>query len=113
MDADDAHEHEPQVAHHDAAVLDGVRHGEDPSPDVPLQHVDDHLRVRDLGPPILGLLDRRHLAGVPATNIYILHRSIYKMYNLHSPIQSINNSMNNERKAPTHPSLTYRLNCVS
>ena len=71
MDADDAHDHEPQVAHHDAAVLDGVRHGEDPRPDVPLQHVDDHLRVRDLGSPILGLLDRRHLAGVPATNIYI------------------------------------------
>ena len=70
MDADDAHDHEAQVAHHNAAVLDGVRHGEDASPDVPLQHVDDHLRVRDLRSPILGLLDRRHLAGVPVTNIY-------------------------------------------
>ena len=68
MDADDAHDHEAQVANHDAAVLDGVRHGEDARPDVPLQHVDDHLRVRDLGSPILGLLDRRHLAGVPVTN---------------------------------------------
>ena len=33
------------VANQQAAVLDGVRHGQDPRPDVPLQQVNDRLRV--------------------------------------------------------------------
>ena len=36
------------VANQQAAVLDGVRHGQDPSPDVPLQQVNDRLCVGDL-----------------------------------------------------------------
>ena len=48
VNADESHQHEPQVSHQEAAVLDGVRHGEDAGAEVPLEQVDDGVRVGDL-----------------------------------------------------------------
>ena len=40
VDADDAHEDEPDVSDEEAGVLDGVGHGQDAGADVALQQVD-------------------------------------------------------------------------
>ena len=38
VDTDTGHEHQTQVANQQAAVLNGVRHGQDPCPNVALQY---------------------------------------------------------------------------
>ena len=45
VDADHAEEDEADGAHGQAGVLDGVGHGQDASPDVALQQVEDRITV--------------------------------------------------------------------
>ena len=53
VDTDAGHDHQSQVTHQQTTVLDGVRHGQDTSANVALQHVNDGVSVGD---PVIRIL---------------------------------------------------------